>query len=134
VKLVRDEPWIKSLDLQFQYTYTSTNNLTGGQDTRLPKWPLNQWSTILSYQPVEAVRANLEGRFVGQRYNNVGNNQSIPSFLVWNVSATYDVNTHMQVYMRADNIFNEKYEEVLFFGTPIRSVFGGVRMNFDTPL
>jgi vitamin B12 transporter len=134
VKLVRDEPWIKSLDLQFQYTYTSTNNLTGGQDTRLPKWPLNQWSTILSYQPIEAVRANLEGRFVGQRYNNVGNSQSIPSFLVWNVSATYDVNTHMQVYMRADNIFNEKYEEVLFFGTPIRSVFGGVRMNFDMPL
>jgi vitamin B12 transporter len=134
VKLVRDEPWIKSLDLQFQYTYTSTNNLTGGQDTRLPKWPLNQWSTILSYQPIEAVRANLEGRFVGQRYNNVGNSQSIPSFLVWNLSATYDVNKHAQVYMRADNIFNEKYEEVLFFGTPIRSVFGGVRMNFDMPL
>lgn len=134
VKLVRDEPWIKSLDLQVQYTYTSTSDLTSGQGIRLPKWPLNQWSAILSYQPVEAVRANLEGRFVGQRFNNVGNIQSIPSFLVWNLSATYDVNKHMQVYARVDNIFNEKYEEVLFFGTPIRSVFGGLRVNFDTPL
>jgi vitamin B12 transporter len=136
IKLIRDEPWIKSLDVQFQYTYTSTNDLTPGenQDTRLPKWPLNQWSAILSYQPVEALRANLEGRYVGQRFNNVGNKDSIPSFLVWNLSATYDVNKHMQAYLRADNIFNEKYEEVLFFGTPIRSVFGGVRINFDVPL
>ena len=133
-RLVRDQPWIKSLDLQFQYTYTLTNNLTDGQDTRLPKWPLNQWSTILSYQPIEALRANLEGRFVGQRYNNVGNSGSIGSFYVWNLSATYDVNKQIQVYTRVDNIFNEKYEEVLFFGTAIRSVFGGVRMNFDMPL
>jgi len=133
-RLVRDQQWIKSLDLQFQYTYTLTNNLTNGQDTRLPKWPLNQWSTILSYQPIEALRANLEGRFVGQRYNNVGNSGSIGSFYVWNLSATYDVNKQIQVYTRVDNIFNEKYEEVLFFGTAIRSVFGGVRMNFDMPL
>jgi vitamin B12 transporter len=54
--------------------------------------------------------------------------------LVWNFSATYDVNKQIQVYTRVDNIFNEKYEEVLFFGTPIRSVFGGVRMNFDMPI
>ncbi len=133
-RLVREEPWIKSLDLQVQYTYTSTNNLTNGQDTRIPKWPLNQWSTVLSYQPVEAVRANLEGRYVGQRYNTVGNAQSISSFWVWNLSATYDVNKHMQFYTRVDNLFNEKYEEVLFFGAPIRSVFGGLRMNFDMPL
>ena len=122
------------MDLQGQYTYTLTNNLTGGQDTRLPKWPLNQWSTILSYQPIEAIRANLEGRFVGQRYNNVGNNGSIGSFYVWNFSATYDINKHVQLYTRADNIFNRKYEEVLFFGTPVRSIFGGVRMNFDMPI
>ena len=52
------------------------------------------------------------------------------SFYVWNVSFTYDVNKTVQIYGRADNIFNRKYEEVLFFGTPIRSVFGGVRSQF----
>jgi vitamin B12 transporter len=132
-KLVRDQPWIKSLDLQFQYTYTHTDNLTN-MNTRLPKWPLNQWSTILSYQPIEGLRANLEGRFVGQRYNDTPNDQSISSFNVWNFSATYEVSKNILVYTRVDNLFNEKYEEVLFFGTPIRSVFGGVRMNFDMPI
>jgi len=134
LQLVRDKPWVKSLDLQFQYTYTSTENLTNNVDTRLPQWPLHQWSTILSYQPVESFRANLEGRYAGQRFNDVSNLQSVPSFYVFNASATYNVNKTIQVYGRADNIFNQKYEEVLFFGTPIRSIFGGVRVNFDVPL
>jgi vitamin B12 transporter len=134
VKLVRDQPWIKSLDLQFQYTHTSTENLTDSTHTRLPKWPLNQWSAIVSYQPIEAVRANLEGRFVGQRFNDTSNVDSLPHFYVWNASLSSDVSKTVQIYGRADNIFNRKYEEVLFFGTPIRSVFGGVRVNFDVPL
>jgi len=134
VKLLQDQPWIKSLDVQFQYTHTSTRNETNGGDTRLPQWPLNQWSAVLSYQPIEALRANLEARFVGQRFNDTSNADVLPHFYVWNASFTYDVNKTIQVYGRADNIFNRKYEEVLFFGTPIRSVFGGVRVNFDIPL
>jgi vitamin B12 transporter len=133
-KLMKDLPWAKSLDLQFQYTYASTRDLTNNPNTRLPRWPLNQWSTILSYQPIESLRANLEGRFVGQRFNDTSNNQSLSSFYVWNLSATYDLNRRIQVYTRVDNLFNEKYEEVLFFGTPIRSIYGGVKMNFDIPL
>jgi vitamin B12 transporter len=134
VKLIRDQPWIKSLDIQLHYTHTSTRNETNNANSRLPQWPLNQWSAILSYQPIEAVRANLEARFVGQRFNDTQNEDSLPHFYVWNASLSYDVTKTVQIYGRADNIFNRKYEEVLFFGTPIRSVFGGVRVNFDVPL
>jgi vitamin B12 transporter len=134
LKLYRDEPWAKRLDLLLNYTYTDTENLSDDQVTRIPKWPFNQWSAILSYQPIEALRANLEGRYIGERFNNVGNIDPIPSFLVWNLSASYDVTKFMQAYVRFDNIFNEKYEEVLFFGTPIRSIFGGVRVNYDLPI
>ncbi|BCA53649.1 putative Vitamin B12 transporter BtuB [Nitrospira sp. KM1] len=134
IQVVRDRPWIKSLDVQFQYTYTNTENLTDNANTRLPKWPLHQWSTIVSYQPVESFRANLEGRYIGQRFNDTFNDQPISSFYVWNASATYDVSKSVQIYGRADNIFGRRYEEVLYFGTPIKSIFGGVRINFDVPL
>ncbi|HWF60985.1 MAG TPA: TonB-dependent receptor [Nitrospira sp.] len=134
LKLFRDGPWIKSLDLQIHYTYAATRDLSSGPDTRLPMWPLHQVTTIISYQPIEGLRANLEGRYFGQRFNNVGNEGSIPSFLVWNLSASYDVTKQIQAYLRFDNMFNEKYEEVLFFGTPIRSIFGGVRINYDLPI
>ena len=134
LKLYRDGRWVKSLDVQIHYTYAATRDLTSGSDARLPKWPLHQVTTIISYQPIEGLRANLEGRYFGQRFNNVGNDGSIPSLFVWNLSASYDVTKQVQAYLRFDNIFNEKYEEVLFFGTPIRSIFGGVRINYDLPI
>lgn len=134
LKLYRDEPWVKSLDLLVHYTYTDTDDFSNAQVARLPRWARNQWSTILSYQPIEGLRANLEGRYIGQRFNNVGNMDSIASFLVWNVSASYDLTKQVQAYMRLDNIFNEHYEEILYYGTPIRSIFGGVRINYDVPL
>ncbi len=133
LKLYRDGPWMKNLDLLIQYTYAATRDVSGS-DARLPKWPLHQISTVLSYQPVESVQANLEGRYVGERFGNVGNGNPTPSFVVWNLSASYDVTKSVQAYLRLDNIFNEKYEETLFFGTPIRSIFGGVRINYDLPL
>jgi len=134
LKLYRDGPWIKNLDLHIQYTYAATRDISSGSDTRLPKWPLHQISTILSYQPIDSVRANLEGRYVGERFGNTGNGNPTPSFVLWNLSASYDVTKSVQAYLRLDNIFNEKYEETLFFGTPIRSIFGGVRINYDLPL
>jgi vitamin B12 transporter len=134
LKLYRDGRWIKNLDLHIQYTYAATRDISSGSDSRLPKWPLHQISTVISYQPVEGLLANLEGRYVGERFGNVGNSNATPSFVVWNLSASYDVTKSVQAYIRLDNIFNEKYEETLFFGTPIRSIFGGVRFNYDLPL
>lgn len=134
LKLFRDRPWMKNLELHVHYTYAATRDISSGSDSRLPKWPLHQVTTIISYQPVESLQANLEGRYVGERFGNVGNSNATPSFVVWNLSASYDVTKYMQAYLRFDNIFNEKYEETLFFGTPIRSIFGGVRINYDLPL
>ncbi|MDH4187933.1 MAG: TonB-dependent receptor, partial [Nitrospira sp.] len=130
--VVRDVPGIKSLDVQAQYTNTLTRNLEQYPGKRAPRMPVDQWSMIVSYQPIDPVRINLEGRYVGSRFDDVNNRQSMRPFDVWNLSASYDVTTRVQAYFRADNIFNEKYEEILYYGTPVRSVFAGVRVNYDT--
>ena len=129
--VVRDVPWIKSLDVQAQYTNTLTRNLEQQFGNRAPRIPVDQWSMIISYQPIDPLRINLEGRYVGSRFNDVNNQQPMRAFDVWNLSATYDVTNRVQTYLRADNIFNEKYEEVLLFGTPVRSIFFGVKVNYD---
>jgi vitamin B12 transporter len=48
---------------------------------------------------------------------------------VVNAAATYDMTNRVQIFGRIENLFNQDYEEVLFFGTPIRSVFGGVKVS-----
>jgi vitamin B12 transporter len=71
---------------------------------------------------------------VGSRFNTTGNQQRLPDFYVINFSASYDITPSLQGYVRVDNILDRHYEEVLFFGTPVRSVFGGVRVTFDLPV
>jgi vitamin B12 transporter len=129
--VVRDMPLIKSLDVQAQYTNTLTRNLGQEPGNRAPRMPVDQWSMIISYQPIDPVRVNLEGRYVGSRFNDVNNQQKMRAFDVWNLSATYNVTNRVQTYVRADNIFNEKYEEIQFYGTPVRSIFVGLRVNYD---
>jgi vitamin B12 transporter len=127
--LAKDLPWIKSLDLQAQYTYTLTRNQQTGN--RAPLIPVDQWSLILSYQPIEPLRVSLEGRYVGSRFNDVNNLQNLRAFDVWNLIANYDVVKGVQAYVRAENLFNEKYEEILNFGTPVQSVYAGVRVAYN---
>ena len=84
-----------------------------------------------SYQPIDPFRMNVEFRYVGQRFNDVLNTQPMPAFDVWNLSATYDVLKQVQAYLRVDNLFDRRYEELLYFGVPGRSIYGGVRVSLD---
>ena len=129
--VVRDVPWIKSLDVQAQYTNTLTRDLAQQPGNRAPRIPVDQWSLVVSYQPIDPIRINLEGRYVGSRLNDVNNQQPMRAFDVWNLSASYNVTNRVETYVRLDNIFNEKYEEILLFGTPVRSIFVGLRVNYD---
>ena len=118
----------KTLSLQAQYTKTFTRNLDNG--LRLPRRPVDQASAGLSYQLIDPLRFNLEYRLVGGRVNDAANTQTMPSFQVVNVSATYNVTKQWQIFGRVDNLFDKDYEEVLFFGTPTRSVFAGVKFTY----
>lgn len=129
--VVKDMPFIKNLDIQAQYTNTLTRNLEQQPGNRAPRIPVDAWSIIISYQPINPLRVNLEGRYVGSRFNDVNNQEKMQPFDVWNLSASYDVTSRVQTYLRLDNIFNEKYEEIRLFGTPVRSIFVGVRVNYD---
>ena len=126
---------MKGLELRGQYTMTVTRafEVPGRTDnTRLPRWPLDQFSAGISIQPIDPLRINLDYRFVGARNNDTANTpgQKQGSFGVVNASASYDVTQQWQIFGRVDNLFNQKYEEILNFGTPIRSVYGGVKFTY----
>lgn len=125
-------PFIKLLDLQGQYTYTLTRDLETGD--RLPRWPVHQGSLVLTYQPYEPLILTASFRYVGARFNTTGNQQPLPDFHVVNVAASYAFTSSIQGYVRAENVLNRDYEEILFFNTPVRSVYGGVRVSFDVPV
>ncbi|GAB1723061.1 MAG: TonB-dependent receptor [Nitrospira sp. CR1.1] len=123
-----DRPLLRGVVVQAQYTNTLTRDLEA--HTRLPRWPTDQWSASVSYQPIEPLWITVIGRYVGSRFNTTGEQQSLRAFDVWSLAVTYDVTKQLQAYLRAENLFNEKYEEIASAGVPIRSIFGGVRVAF----
>ena len=123
-----DRQFLKGMVVQAQYTNTLTRDLEA--HTRLPRWPTDQWSASVSYQPIDPLWITVIGRYVGSRFNTTGEQQNLRAFDVWSLAVTYDVTKRMQAYLRAENLFNEKYEEIASAGTPIRSIFGGVRVSF----
>ncbi len=120
----------RTLELRAQYTKTHTRDLTTGK--RLARWPVDQASIGVAYQPVEEARVYVDYRFVGARNNDIANSpgQRLGSFGVVNVAASYEVTKHWQVYTRIENLLGQDYEEILGFGAPIRSIFGGVKFTY----
>ena len=131
VVMVQDHPWVKRLELKGQYTRTLTRDLGAG--SRLIRWPVDQASLSLYYRPVDSLNVILDFRFAGSQFNNRENTQRVNSFNVINLAVNYEISDHFQAYVRVDNLFDEEYEEVLYFGTPGSSMFGGIRANFDLP-
>jgi len=125
-------PFLKLLELQGQYTYTLTEDLDTGTD--LPRWPEHMASALLSYQPINAVVTTVSFRYMGERFNTTGDRQPMPQFTVWDFSLNWQVNKNFLAYTRVDNLFDRKYEEVLNFGVPVRSIYFGLRANFDVPV
>lgn len=121
---------LKELSVRGQYTYTLTRDLSNNR--RLARWPIDQASLGVSYQPMAPLHINVDYRFVGARNNDANNtpSQRMGSFGVVNVSTTYDVNKTMQVFGRVENLTNQDYEEIAGYGTAIRSVYGGVKLTF----
>jgi len=120
---------LKSLDIQGQYTNTMTRDLSN--NTRLPRWPVDQWTIQIGYKPIEPLNFVLTGRFVGSRFNTTRDRQNITGFGVWNWTTNYDVSQKVQAYVRVDNLFNQHYEEILNAGTPVRSIYFGIRVNHE---
>jgi vitamin B12 transporter len=121
---------LANLEAKAQYTMTLSRDLITG--LRLPRRPVDMASAGLSYQPVPGARVNVDYRFVGARNDDAANtpSQRQGSFGVVNLSGYYDFMEHWQAFGRVENLFNQDYEEVLYFGAPIRSVFGGIKFTY----
>ncbi len=121
---------LTELEIHGQYTATLTHNLSPqAMGARLPLTPVDSASAGATYQPIEPLRITVDYRYVGSRVNSFPV-AGMRHFNVVNASASYDVTRNWQIFGRVDNLLNEKYEEILNFGTPIRSVFGGVKFTY----
>lgn len=135
VQLAKSQGWESSVDYSIsksvavrgQYTYTLTRNLQNG--ARLARYPVHQASASLLYRPIDPLSVTVDYRYSGTRFNDQANTTKMGTFGVVNVSANYQLTNRIEVYTRIENLTDQDYEETASFGTPIRSVYGGVKFQ-----
>jgi vitamin B12 transporter len=133
---LRAQP-IADLVFNASYTYldaekTSSAEISQPQGARLPRRPRNEVYVSASYRWWKRLRTTLEAKFVNAReeLNFGGPNFDIEDYSFVNIAAEYEVNPHLSIFGRIDNLTNEHYSEVFGFPALGRAAYGGVKVRF----
>lgn len=126
----------KNLSADINYTYCSTMDLSEGKEDsgrRLLRRPENKFSFNVSYSG-ERTGGTLELLSTGKREDKDFSSWpavrvNLGAYTLVNISSYYNITDNIKIFGRIDNIFDEEYEEVLFYGTPGISGTVGLKLN-----
>jgi len=128
---------ITDLDLRASYTYleaekTDNANIAQPQGSRLPRRPRNEVYVSGSYLWCKKFRTTIEAKFVNAReeLNFGGPNFDIEDYDFINLAAEYEINPHMSLFGRVDNLTGEHYAEVFGFPALGTAAYGGMKLRF----
>jgi vitamin B12 transporter len=133
---LRAEP-MTDLIFKASYTYleaekTSSADINQPEGARLPRRPRNEVYVSASYLWWKKLRTTVEAKFVNAREEtNFGlANFDIEDYSFVNIAAEYEINSHLSIFGRIDNLADEQYSEVFGFPALGRAAYGGVKVRF----
>lgn len=125
------ELWTRPLEaMTFRAAYTLTDTKNEETGAELPRRPRHRASGTVSLLPADALRVDLDLRYVGKRFDDAANTIQLERYTLVNLAGSYDLNEKTQLFARVENLFNREYEEVAGYETADFSAFGGVKVTF----
>ncbi|MDP9253593.1 MAG: TonB-dependent receptor [Verrucomicrobiota bacterium] len=128
---------ISDVTFSASYTYLDAEKISAAdisqpQGARLPRRPRNEVYVSASYLWCKKLRTAAEAKFVNAReeLNFSGPNLDIEDYWFVNFAAEYEINSHLAIFGRIDNLTNEHYSEVFGFPALGRAAYGGFRFSF----
>lgn len=119
---------LQATKLNANYTFTKARDAISKLDlARSPRHTANftvdhEWNDVFS--------TGTTLRYVGASYNDAANTVKFDDFLLINARISAKLSDTVELYLRADNIFNKYYVTNLNYGTEGRSVYFGFRTSF----
>jgi catecholate siderophore receptor len=109
-------------EVSANYTYLSpkiTGSATPGEIGRvIPNTARNIANLWTEYELSDDWEIGTGVNYVGHRYADNANTQSLPSFALWNGMVSYQVNDDVKLQMNAFNITNENYYTGSYYSDP----------------
>ena len=133
---LRAQP-VTNLVLTASYSYleaekTSSADISQPKGARLPRRPRNEIYLSASYLWCQKLRTTLSAKWVNAREElRFGEpNFDIEDYNFVNFAAEYEINEHLALFGRIDNLTNEHYAEVFGFPNLGRVAYGGIKLRF----
>jgi vitamin B12 transporter len=130
---------VADLTLTASYTYleaekTSSADVGAPQGSRLPRRPRNEVYASASYLWCKKLRTTVEAKWVNAREEInkffIGPNFDIEDYNFVNFAAEYEINPHMSIFGRIDNLTGEHYAEVFGFPNLGTAAYAGMKVRF----
>ena len=119
------------------YTYTDADE-PAGREVRRPEHTasLNLAQSLLDGRARVALSVIYNGEVLDNDFRNFFTNgftaerSELDSYTLVNLNASYQITDQLQAYVRAENVFDERYQEVIGYAQPGAAVFAGLRFRF----
>ncbi|MGA1870675.1 MAG: TonB-dependent receptor plug domain-containing protein [bacterium] len=118
----------KDLILKANHTFTKTEDKE--KEKELLRRPKNKTSLTIDYSAVQRLNLYCTLNYVGDRWDDVANEEKIDAYRRLDLAAMYDINTLFQIHGKINNLLNEDYEEIPGYSTAGRSFYGGIKLTF----
>lgn len=127
-----------ALSIKANYTWMKTSDTSPGSDDEnkpLLRRPEHKLGLNVTWQAAEKALVNFQAVFTGSREDKdfstwPATRKELTAYTLVNAAASYEVYSHITLFARAENLLNTSYQEVLGYGHPVRSYYGGVRLDF----
>lgn len=128
-----------NIDMKLSYTNLSALDKSPNvpkSEKKLIRRANNKASLNISYSPINSISVNTLIRFIGERedvdFSSFPSQRvTMPSYLLVDFALAYKIFDAIKLSMRVENVFDRKYEEVLFYGTSRRAFYFGVTYNIN---
>ncbi|MEN8718177.1 MAG: TonB-dependent receptor, partial [Sulfurovum sp.] len=119
---------LKDLFLGLNYTHLNAKNSNNEDLARRAK---NLVNLSLDYYGIKKTHINLNGQYVGTRYNGEDKTGAQTGrYTLWNSVVNYDINKNLKTYLKVDNLFNKYYQTVDGYATSPRAFYAGLKATF----
>ena len=122
---------LEQLTLRVDYTYTeATDDVAHDELLRRPR---HKGNLIATWQPLPAFKFNVDlvsvsGWVDGNRDFSIPRLDA-PGYTTVNIAASWQLNPHLQLFARIDNLFDRHYENPVGFLQPSIGAYGGLKVQ-----
>ena len=127
-------------DLSVSYLYSDQEFTDAPEDPELegntPRHaPEDAYTLRVEYSDPRILTASLQGRYIGDRFDDNNNELPVDSFFVVDMTLSKGITDQFELFAAVENLFDEEYEirvssrGLVEIGRP-RWIYGGVRLAF----